>query len=79
MPFEQNVVVITGASRGIGASLVEGFRNIGYGVVANSRLIPNSARARSNEIICSCTLAIASFRSVSSSFNAAFQTQRAGL
>ena len=39
MPFEQKVVVITGASRGIGASLVEGFRNIGYGVVANSRLI----------------------------------------
>ena len=39
MPFEQNVVVITGASRGIGASLVEGFRNIGYGVVANSRSI----------------------------------------
>jgi NAD(P)-dependent dehydrogenase (short-subunit alcohol dehydrogenase family) len=39
MPFEQKVVVITGASRGIGASLVEGFRNIGYGVVANSRSI----------------------------------------
>jgi NAD(P)-dependent dehydrogenase (short-subunit alcohol dehydrogenase family) len=29
MPFEQKVVVITGASRGIGASLVEGFRKIG--------------------------------------------------
>ena len=39
MPFEQKVVVITGASHGIGASLVEGFRNIGYGVVANSRSI----------------------------------------
>ena len=39
MPFAQKVVVITGASRGIGASLVEGFRNIGYGVVANSRSI----------------------------------------
>jgi NAD(P)-dependent dehydrogenase (short-subunit alcohol dehydrogenase family) len=37
MAFEQKVVVITGASRGIGASLVEGFRKIGYGVVANSR------------------------------------------
>ena len=39
MPFEQKVVVITGASRGIGASLVERFRKIGYGVVANSRSI----------------------------------------
>ena len=39
MPFEQKVAVITGASRGIGASLVEGFRKIGYGVVANSRSI----------------------------------------
>jgi NAD(P)-dependent dehydrogenase (short-subunit alcohol dehydrogenase family) len=39
MAFEQKVVLITGASRGIGASLVEGFRKIGYGVVANSRSI----------------------------------------
>jgi NAD(P)-dependent dehydrogenase (short-subunit alcohol dehydrogenase family) len=39
MPFEQKVVVVTGASRGIGASLVEGFRKIGYGIVANSRSI----------------------------------------
>jgi NAD(P)-dependent dehydrogenase (short-subunit alcohol dehydrogenase family) len=39
MPFEQKVAVITGALRGIGASLVERFRKIGYGVVANSRSI----------------------------------------
>jgi NAD(P)-dependent dehydrogenase (short-subunit alcohol dehydrogenase family) len=39
MPFEQKVVAITGASRGTGASLVEGFRKIGYGVVANARSI----------------------------------------
>ena len=39
MASEQKVVVITGASRGIGASLVEGFRKIGYSVVANSRSI----------------------------------------
>src|SRR6266849_11109912 len=39
MPSEQKVVVITGASRGIGASLVKGFREIGYGVVANSRSV----------------------------------------
>ena len=39
MPPEQKVVVVTGASRGIGASLVKGFRDIGYGVVAKSRSI----------------------------------------
>jgi NAD(P)-dependent dehydrogenase (short-subunit alcohol dehydrogenase family) len=31
------VVVITGASRGIGAGLVAGYRRLGYGVVANAR------------------------------------------
>jgi NAD(P)-dependent dehydrogenase (short-subunit alcohol dehydrogenase family) len=34
---KHKVAVITGASRGIGARLVRGFREIGYGVVANSR------------------------------------------
>jgi NAD(P)-dependent dehydrogenase (short-subunit alcohol dehydrogenase family) len=38
----QKVVVVTGASRGIGAELVRGFRGIGYGVVANSRSIKSS-------------------------------------
>jgi NAD(P)-dependent dehydrogenase (short-subunit alcohol dehydrogenase family) len=42
MRSEQKVVVITGASRGIGASLLSGFREIGYGVVANSRSIGKS-------------------------------------
>jgi NAD(P)-dependent dehydrogenase (short-subunit alcohol dehydrogenase family) len=42
MPSEQKVAIITGASRGIGASLMKGFREIGYGVVANSRLISKS-------------------------------------
>lgn len=37
MPSEQKVVIISGASRGIGATLAKGFRDIGYGVVANSR------------------------------------------
>lgn len=37
MSPEQKVVVITGASRGIGASLVRAFRAIDYGVVANAR------------------------------------------
>jgi NAD(P)-dependent dehydrogenase (short-subunit alcohol dehydrogenase family) len=32
----QNIkVAVTGASQGIGASLVKGFREIGYGIVAN--------------------------------------------
>jgi NAD(P)-dependent dehydrogenase (short-subunit alcohol dehydrogenase family) len=33
------VAIVTGASQGIGAELVKGFREIGYGVVANSRSI----------------------------------------
>ena len=39
MSPEQKVVVITGASRGIGACLVKGFHDLGYGVVANARSI----------------------------------------
>src|SRR5215470_10230676 len=42
MTTERKVAVVTGASRGIGACLVEGFRQIGYGVVANSRAISNA-------------------------------------
>jgi NAD(P)-dependent dehydrogenase (short-subunit alcohol dehydrogenase family) len=38
----QKVVVITGASQGIGAGLVEAYRKLGYGVVANSRSIAAS-------------------------------------
>jgi len=36
------VAVITGASQGIGAGLVEGYRRLGYAVVANSRSIGHS-------------------------------------
>lgn len=39
MQSTQKVAIVTGASRGIGASLVRGFRKIGYCVVANSRSI----------------------------------------
>src|SRR5262245_24917209 len=39
MSSARKVVVITGASQGIGAGLVDGFRDRGYRVVANSRSI----------------------------------------
>ena len=42
MTSEQKVAIITGASRGIGAALLKGFRGIGYAVVANSRSISSS-------------------------------------
>ncbi|GIF71617.1 SDR family NAD(P)-dependent oxidoreductase [Asanoa siamensis] len=38
----QKVAVITGASQGIGAGLVEAYRKLGYGVVATSRSIAPS-------------------------------------
>jgi NAD(P)-dependent dehydrogenase (short-subunit alcohol dehydrogenase family) len=38
----QKVAVITGASRGIGAALVQAYRQQGWAVVANSRSIPRS-------------------------------------
>lgn len=38
----QPVAIITGASQGIGEGLVDGFRKLGYAVVANSRTIGES-------------------------------------
>lgn len=38
----QKVVIITGASQGIGAGLVKAYRDAGYGVIANSRSIGRS-------------------------------------
>jgi NAD(P)-dependent dehydrogenase (short-subunit alcohol dehydrogenase family) len=38
----QRVVVVTGASQGIGAGLVAGYRRLGFGVVATSRSIAAS-------------------------------------
>ncbi|WP_369386665.1 SDR family NAD(P)-dependent oxidoreductase [Streptomyces sp. CG1] len=43
--FGQKVAVITGASQGIGAGLVEGYRKLGYAVVATSRSIAPSKDA----------------------------------
>jgi NAD(P)-dependent dehydrogenase (short-subunit alcohol dehydrogenase family) len=45
MSSERKVVVITGASQGIGAGLVRGFLDRGYRVVANSRSIKPDASA----------------------------------
>src|SRR5262245_12694650 len=39
MHSAQKVAVVTGASQGIGAGLVRGFRQLGFNVVANSRSI----------------------------------------
>ncbi|MFI5586095.1 SDR family NAD(P)-dependent oxidoreductase [Amycolatopsis sp. NPDC051758] len=41
----QKVAVVTGASQGIGAALVESYRKLGYAVVANSRSITPSGDA----------------------------------
>jgi NAD(P)-dependent dehydrogenase (short-subunit alcohol dehydrogenase family) len=43
MGTEQKVAIITGASQGIGADLVKGFRERNYRVVANSRSIKPSS------------------------------------
>jgi short-subunit dehydrogenase len=41
-PGPRKVVIITGASQGIGAGLVAGSRASGYAVVGTSRSIPSS-------------------------------------
>src|SRR4029078_2410611 len=43
MNKQQKVAIITGASQGIGAGLVKGYRDAGYAVIANSRSIKPSA------------------------------------
>jgi NAD(P)-dependent dehydrogenase (short-subunit alcohol dehydrogenase family) len=51
MATERKVAIITGASQGIGAGLVEGFRDIGYGVVASSRAISKADRPGDSDVI----------------------------
>lgn len=41
----QKVAVITGASQGIGAGLVDAYRKLGYGVVATSRTVAEAQDA----------------------------------
>jgi len=43
MSSEQKVVIVTGASQGLGAGIVKAYREAGYAVVANSRNIKQSA------------------------------------
>lgn len=43
MESQKKVVIVTGASQGIGAGVVEGFSKLGFGVVATSRSIEPSA------------------------------------
>ncbi|MCJ8159092.1 SDR family NAD(P)-dependent oxidoreductase [Sphingomonas sp. LaA6.9] len=45
MSTQQKVVIITGASQGIGAALVRGYRDRNYRVIANARSIRPSADA----------------------------------
>ena len=42
MSADRKVAVVTGASQGIGAGLVDGFRGLGYRVVATARTMPPS-------------------------------------
>jgi NAD(P)-dependent dehydrogenase (short-subunit alcohol dehydrogenase family) len=51
MDSEQKVVVITGASRGMGAGFVKGFCDLGYNVVANSRTIERSDVGGARDIV----------------------------
>jgi NAD(P)-dependent dehydrogenase (short-subunit alcohol dehydrogenase family) len=43
MKNTQKVVIVTGASQGIGAGVVQAYRDLGYAVVANSRSIKPSS------------------------------------
>ena len=51
MPSKQKVVIITGASRGIGAELARRFHHLGYGVVATSRSIKKSERGDDSDTL----------------------------
>jgi NAD(P)-dependent dehydrogenase (short-subunit alcohol dehydrogenase family) len=51
MPIEQKVVIITGASRGIGAALIGNFRELGYGAVANARSMAPTGAASDPDVL----------------------------
>ena len=47
----KRTAIVTGASQGIGAALVEAFLNAGYNVVATSRNVNQSLAASSNLVL----------------------------
>ncbi|MET1027586.1 MAG: SDR family oxidoreductase [Dongiaceae bacterium] len=51
MRAEQKVVAITGASQAVGAGLVACFREFGYGIVANSRVVGTMGLAGDPDIL----------------------------
>ena len=57
MSAERKVVVVTGASQGIGEGVVRGYLDKGYLVAANSRsiVLNRSCRSRRNPAITSLT------------------------
>jgi len=50
MPFKKTAIV-TGASKGIGAGLVEGFRGAGFSVVATSRNVSKALHPSPNLVL----------------------------
>jgi NAD(P)-dependent dehydrogenase (short-subunit alcohol dehydrogenase family) len=72
MSSEQKVAIVTGASQGIGASLVKAYRDIGYGVVANSRSI-KASDFPDDPAIATVAGDIASPETAASIFNAAIE------
>src|SRR5690348_4619349 len=46
---DKKTVIVTGASRGIGAGVVQAFVELGYNVVANSRKITSSGAFRPSD------------------------------
>ena len=49
MSTQQKVVIVTGASQGIGAELIKAFHDRNYRVIANSRSIKPSSDADVSE------------------------------
>jgi NAD(P)-dependent dehydrogenase (short-subunit alcohol dehydrogenase family) len=50
MNSNQRVAIITGASQGIGAGIVQGYLELGFSVVANSRSISGAASGKPNVV-----------------------------
>jgi NAD(P)-dependent dehydrogenase (short-subunit alcohol dehydrogenase family) len=51
MAFKRKVVIITGASRGIGAALVKRFRELEYGIVGTARSVVSSQAGSDSETL----------------------------